>query len=504
MSSEHWRLESVDGAGLSMSLAGRDTLSVGRREGQDVRLDNVAVSREHAVLRRTGRGWAVTDLGSTSGTKIDGRAIAPGTMVPLSHGSTLAFGPCQFTLRGPDSAIGSLRTMVETDGATAQMDEMASAKEGMSGGQLDALMEASGHIASARNRDDVARLAIQELSSVTGLANVAFLVGSVERDAWHPLANVGSMVEGGEVRISRSLMRRVASEGKPFIWRRGSSNTMLGQSVMDLQLEEICAAPAKVGDRIYGYIVADNRGRGSRARVSLHDVGRFFFSVAHIAALALHGLEREQEVREQALANERLFKGALNAFLGAVDLKDTYTRGHTERVARLAQLLARAALLSDEACEQVYLAGRAHDVGKLLVSDAALKKQGALTPEEFEEIKRHPAHGWEIMKEVPGWEPMLLGIRNHHEKWTGGGYPDGLTGEGIPLIARIIGIADVFDALTSNRSYRSAMSMEKALQIIREGLGTHFDPVLGEVFLQIPRAELGRLIGTEPSTVPTD
>jgi HD-GYP domain-containing protein (c-di-GMP phosphodiesterase class II) len=128
------------------------------------------------------------------------------------------------------------------------------------------------------------------------------------------------------------------------------------------------------------------------------------------------------------------------------------------------------------------LSGLLHDVGKIGVRESILNKPGKLTPEEFEEIKKHPTYGWEILSKIPHplIEAILPGVRNHHEKWNGKGYPDGLAGEEIPFLGRLLAVADVLDALSSDRSYRPSLGFNRAVEMIVEEAGTHFDPDIAE------------------------
>ncbi len=191
------------------------------------------------------------------------------------------------------------------------------------------------------------------------------------------------------------------------------------------------------------------------------------------------------------LENARLFDdlhgllmGLLHSLTSAVDAKDTYTCGHSQRVALLSRHLARAAGLSDEDVEQIYVAALLHDVGKIGVPEGVLQKAGKLTDEEFAQMKRHPLIGSRILQDVRQLRHVLPGVLHHHERFDGRGYPDGLADDHIPLMGRIICLADSFDAMTSDRTYRKGMPVEVALAEIRKCSGTHFDPKLAEAFLQ--------------------
>lgn len=189
------------------------------------------------------------------------------------------------------------------------------------------------------------------------------------------------------------------------------------------------------------------------------------------------------QLREAAAQNRELFIGSIRAFAAAVDAKDPYTRGHSERVAAYSRSIARYLGLPDDVVERVWISAVLHDIGKIGVADTVLKKHGVLTPEEFEQMKLHPVIGAEIAEPIGALREMIPGIRWHHEGWNGTGYPDGLRGEQIPLMARIIGVADTFDAITTNRPYQTASSPEKAIEIIKRLTGTKFDAKITTAFL---------------------
>jgi len=199
-------------------------------------------------------------------------------------------------------------------------------------------------------------------------------------------------------------------------------------------------------------------------------------SVASTLATHAHNVELFRE-------KESLLVGIVRAMVSAIDAKDPYTCGHSERVAMVAGHLARQLGLSENECERVYLAGLLHDLGKLGVPDAVLGKVGVLTDEEMDQIRPHPERGWAILQDLDQLNHLVPGILHHHERYDGTGYPDGISGEAIPLIARILAVADSYDAMVSDRPYRQGMPQEKVEKILRAGSGTQWDPKVIDVFL---------------------
>jgi polar amino acid transport system substrate-binding protein len=185
---------------------------------------------------------------------------------------------------------------------------------------------------------------------------------------------------------------------------------------------------------------------------------------------------------------KELLIGYILSIARAIDSKDSYTRGHSERVAYLSVFLAEKLGLGKEAIQTILIAGLLHDVGKIGIPEAIISKKGKLTEEEYEIVKQHTIKGEQIVASLdPGIGKI---IRHHHEKWNGKGYPDGLKGEEIPFYSRILAVVDVFDALTSDRPYRKAYSFEMAVKIIEEEKGTQFDPEVVEPFLSFPKESL--------------
>ncbi|HEV3253450.1 MAG TPA: HD domain-containing phosphohydrolase [Candidatus Acidoferrales bacterium] len=183
-----------------------------------------------------------------------------------------------------------------------------------------------------------------------------------------------------------------------------------------------------------------------------------------------------ERLKQAAAENRELFLGSIKMLAAAIDEKDPYTRGHSGRVAKYSVFIGKELGLDEEELDRLRISALLHDVGKIGVDDQVLKKPGKLTDEEFEIMKQHPVKGANIMRPVAQLKEMLPGIELHHEFLNGKGYPYGLKGDEIPLMARIIAVADTFDAMTTNRPYQSAMEQDYALERIRSLAGTKFDP----------------------------
>ena len=207
---------------------------------------------------------------------------------------------------------------------------------------------------------------------------------------------------------------------------------------------------------------------------------KLFNSVANGCAVFIENGRLFKDLKE-------LFIGSLKALTNSIDAKDQYTHGHSERVAFIsrwiAERLAEEEPLKEEQIHKIYLAGLLHDIGKIGIDEVVLRKNGKLTEQELNRIRMHPSIGAGILGEIKQMRDIVQGVSSHHERVDGKGYPNGLVGEQIPLIGKIIGLADSFDAMTSKRTYRDALTVEQALAEIEKGLGTQFDEKVGRVFI---------------------
>jgi HD-GYP domain-containing protein (c-di-GMP phosphodiesterase class II) len=204
----------------------------------------------------------------------------------------------------------------------------------------------------------------------------------------------------------------------------------------------------------------------------------------------------------QFAEQQRAYAATMNALCQAVETKDFYTRGHGDRVSRGAVMIARQIRMNSDRTEAIRFAGMLHDVGKLGVPTQVLQKTGALTEDEYAAIQLHPMRGLEIVREIGFLYEALNGIMHHHERIDGCGYPMGLAGHEIPEFARVIAVADAFDSMTSTRSYREAKSIEQAIDELRRGAGSQFDPLVVEAF--IAALDVTEWILPGPATAPAD
>jgi putative nucleotidyltransferase with HDIG domain len=243
------------------------------------------------------------------------------------------------------------------------------------------------------------------------------------------------------------------------------------------RVRNIIAVPLNGKDKMIGMMVATNRL--DKADFDSIDV-KLFSSVATECAVFIENQSLFKDLKE-------LFIGSLKALTSSIDAKDQYTRGHSERVAFIAKWIAEQYALNNnmslDDIQKIYLAGLLHDIGKIGISESVLSKKGKLTEEEYNQIKTHPAIGAGILSEIRQMNDIVPAVLYHHERYDGKGYPKGLSGDQIPLCGKIVMIADSFDAMTSKRTYREALSVEDAISEIKNGLGIQFDPEIGSLFI---------------------
>ncbi|MBL8759606.1 MAG: HD domain-containing protein [Phycisphaerae bacterium] len=248
---------------------------------------------------------------------------------------------------------------------------------------------------------------------------------------------------------------------------------------------QLLVQPVVRGGRVMGVLMAGDKS-GEDPQISSYDIHLLEAAGGYMGAF----LENASLYADQ----QAMFLGTLRAMTASIDAKDRYTRGHSERVAHLSRALARVIGLGEPTAERLHICGLVHDVGKIGVPEAVLGKRGKLTDEEFDAIKKHPRIGFDILRGIPLLEDILPGVLHHHERYDGRGYPTGLAGEEIPLFARIVALADTFDAMSSTRSYRSAMPREKVLAEITRCAGSQFDPGLVPAFVAMDFTEFDVLV----------
>ena len=273
--------------------------------------------------------------------------------------------------------------------------------------------------------------------------------------------------EEKEHKAIEALVMETAVDGIPLLISENNKTKGLPETI-----NSFMAVPLKIRNKVFGIHTASIKGL-----TKLFDKKDLYYLsfMAKNTANNVENLVLYDNIFEQIFST-------LYAFVLALEVHDPYTRQHSDRVSKLACAIAGEAGCSEEELDIINLAGRLHDIGKIGINDNILLKPGKLTNEEFEIIKKHPVIGANIIGQINLWDREQEIIRFHHEKYDGTGYPDGLKGENIPFLSRILSIADAFDAMQSDRAYRKKMDIGMIMDIINNEAGTQFDPGLVKVF----------------------
>jgi HD-GYP domain-containing protein (c-di-GMP phosphodiesterase class II) len=339
--------------------------------------------------------------------------------------------------------------------------------------ELSLVYQLSAGMRVNRTFDEFFKKACSDLIDVMGVRGTGVMLSGTTADNGVPTLF-------GSIHLSPENVQRLAGQLMVTLWR-DKKPLVINDLAASPDLGWLCeyghslvAVPLQRQEKLLGCMFALDKIDGDfDSRDS-----KLLNSVANQSAIYLENVTLFDDVRG-------LMLGLLRSLTSAVDAKDTYTCGHSERVALLARELTRTAGLGEEIAQRVYMAGLLHDVGKIGVPESVLRKAGRLTPEEFDQMKKHPQIGARILQDVKQIQDLIPGVLHHHERYDGQGYPTGAAGEAIPLMGRIICLADCFDAMTSNRTYRKALPPEVALSEIQRCSGTQFDPLLAEAFVRI-------------------
>ena len=325
----------------------------------------------------------------------------------------------------------------------------------------------------------VVQMMCEELREVLGYGWVTLVFGNGPSllSSLHELT-----VHSGQLPCDLSTFRRESLAIDPM--KTGRVLSPGKNALATIAGSELLVERVMHNDSHVGLLIAGNR-QGSDPDVSSYELQLVEATASFLGLFHQNTFRFSQQRKE--------FLGMLHAFSTAVDAKDPYTHGHSQRVGLLAAQLAAKLGFDNETVEAFRIAGLLHDVGKIGVPEAVLRKTSKLTDEEFDLIKQHPEIGYQILKDLPSLSSQLPGVLHHHERWDGRGYPGKLRGEEIPMIARVLAFADTFDAMSSNRSYRNAMPRSRVLEEIRTSSGTQFDPLLVESFVSIDFLEFDKL-----------
>jgi len=338
---------------------------------------------------------------------------------------------------------------------------------------------------SNQNVETIARKCLPDLAHVIRAESILFVPSKLARNSEALIANWDDVIATGKPLADQDACLRFLNESMPSM-AHGPRVVNINPSQQHIpefpSVRNCIAIPLSKGNKVFGWIMAINRipseleailQKAEDSQKIVPSFGTFEAGLLSAAASIMSSHALNLELFE---AQESLTIGVVRAIINAIDAKDAYTCGHSDRVALYAKKIATRLTLGKEECERIYMAGLLHDVGKIGVPDSILGKPGKLTDDEYTIVKKHPEIGHSILKHLTQLSYVLPGVLYHHEAVNGSGYPAGLTGEAIPLHGRILAVADAYDAMTSDRPYRSGMLSEKAESILRAESGKTWDP----------------------------
>lgn len=494
----------------SFNLESGRKLVLGRAADADIQILDAGLSRQHCSIERIDDTFYIVDLESRNGTSVNGRPI---TRQRLRPNDVITIGAIEFQFRCtperrrrdadfiaalPEKSGPMLkeRLNLEQSGLMVLPAEFQNVENYRRIQRDLATIYRVGNMISAESDLNILYERILDAIFEVIEPDRAFLLRSDGRA--EDLQTVAQREQAGApegrpaAEFSTTIARECFNEGVSILRADALLDEQFGQaeSVIFQNIHSVTAVPIETPEKIVGIIYADNVAQTEA--FARHDL-ELLTAVGKQAGVAIQRAQFARQLRNQ-------LHGAVSALVATIEAKDQYTRGHSERVTAYALQIGQALKFTPEQLDQLELAGFLHDVGKVGVPEDILCKRGRLTDAEMAVIKQHPMVGYNIVNNIAGAEEIAKTVLHHHERWDGNGYPHGKKGEESPLFARILTVADSFDAMNSARPYRDALHQRKILAEIEGGAGTQFDPNLVKLFLEEYAA--GRI--TSEDTAPVD
>jgi putative nucleotidyltransferase with HDIG domain len=489
------RLRGINGDTEGKTWEAAEVLRAGRLASLEIVLDDTSVSRRHAEVRGTDQGWHVRDLGSTNGTFVNGVRLGNSERA-LKPRDVIQFGKVAFTVEtieadengqndqaGPDS--GKLDSLLVEASTRASWED---ALQGIAldrnrcprpGEQLFAMLRAGQHLVNIESEEELLHSILNDAVGVLDAQRGAIVLaeGPSNDLKIRALATGQRREVPGRFSFSQSLAQRSFQRGESTLCTCVGDDPELAaaQSIADGAMASVLCVLLRTPRRRLGVLHLDRsywQKPFSQDDLYLADA---------LAANVSAGIECAQLLRKQ----RDLFLSTITLLAQAVELRDLYTGGHTVRVTNYSLLLANKLELPAKEIELIKIGTPLHDIGKIGIDDAILRKPGRLTAEEFDIMKTHTVKGAQILSTLPDLAPIIPIVRSHHERWDGQGYPDKLAAEQTHPLARIVAVADAFDAMTSDRPYRKGMPAEAGFEEVEKQSGKQFDPTFAAAFLAI-------------------
>ncbi len=468
---------------------------IGRMESLDVVVDDNSVSRQHAELRVTDLGWRLVDLGSTNGTYLNGHKLGLGQW-PVRLRDLIKCGDVQFRVESmthPNTPFGEVDAgtdIIKVDSIQCQpwdgslsvvVGQMTDSPEIQK--RLIALLRAGSHLSQLSNEADLLKNILEDAVGTLNAQRGAIVLAEGNpsklkiRGLCEGRRNATQRLSPPGPAYSQSLARRCFDSGESILCRKVEDEPILSgsQSIADGKMTSILCVLLRTPRTRLGILHLD---RGPGQKPFSNDDHKLADALAAQVSI---GIEAAQLLKQQRTR----FLEVIQTLAQIIEVRDDYTGGHTRRVTRYAEILGKALELSQDEMDLICLGTPLHDIGKIGVDDAILRKPDLLTHGELAKMRAHTTIGAQILGTIPDLVTVTPIVRNHHERFDGKGYPDGLAGEAIPKLARVVAIADAFDAMTTDRPYRPAMTPELAFTEVLHLSGSQFDPGMAKVFIQI-------------------
>jgi HD-GYP domain-containing protein (c-di-GMP phosphodiesterase class II) len=462
-------------------------LRAGRLASLEIVLDESSVSRRHAEIKSSPQGWRVRDMGSTNGTYLNGNRLGNGEY-PIKAHDIIRCGNVTLVV---DSIREEREPAPQPENLLVEATSIATLEEALTnlaydhdrsprpGEQLLTLLRAGHHLGHLESEEELLQSILNDAVSALDAQRGAIVLS----DGPHLPLRLRALASGASEMIpsrpgfSQNLAQRAFTRGESVLCSsvEEDSELAMAQSISQGSMASVVCVLLRTPRKRLGVLHLD---RGplqkpfTKADLDLADA---------LAASVSAGIESAQLLRKQ----RDLFYATITMLAQAVELRDQYTGGHTARVTEYSLLLGMQLDLPPEQMHLIRIGTPLHDIGKIGIDDSILRKPGRLTPAEFETMKLHTTKGAKILEQVPDLENVIPIVRSHHERWDGQGYPDRLQGEDIPYLARIVAVADAFDAMTSDRPYRQGMPAEAAFAEVEKQRGKQFDPECANAFLAI-------------------
>ncbi|MEZ6143392.1 MAG: HD domain-containing phosphohydrolase [Zavarzinella sp.] len=485
------RLKGISGEAKGREWTSESLLRAGRISNLEIVLEDNSVSRQHAEVRRSNQTWWVRDLSSTNGTFVNGVRLGSGER-ELHQKDIVQFGKVAMVVELKDSKneIIELPTQALPESILFEAEASSSWQDGVErllmdrnraprpGDQLMALLRAGYHFTTCATEEELLKTVLNDAVSVLDAQRGAIILADGPGNELI-LKSVASDREGsqGRTTFSKHIAQKCYQEGRSILCTTVEEDEELSGSgsIVEGAMASVLSVLLRTPRTNLGVIHLD-RNYWQRP-FTVDDLYLADALASHVSA----GIEAARFMRQQ----KDMFLQTVTAMANSIEMRDKYTGGHTARVTTYSLIIAEQMSLSEDDIEKIRIGGPLHDIGKIGIPDHILGKEGRLTDEERDIMNSHAAKGEEMLRSIPALDGVRPIVRSHHEKWDGTGYPDRLAGEGIPFLARLLAVADSFDAMTTKRPYnkKNIKTPEQGFEEVLKCAGTQFDPDCAKAFI---------------------